>query len=47
MDGVTFRLGDNRFCYVRADGPFEVWLMAHSGGVDVTISDPRSRVLQI
>ncbi len=47
MDGVVFRLGENRFWYVQADGPFEAWLMAHSGGFDVTISDPRSRVLQI
>ncbi|MBT5296564.1 MAG: aminomethyl transferase family protein [Octadecabacter sp.] len=47
MDGVMFRLGEDRFWYVQADGPFEAWLMAHSGGFDVTISDPRSRVLQI
>lgn len=47
MDGVVFRLGPDRFRYVQADGPFEAWLMAHSGGFDVTISDPRSRVLQI
>ncbi|MGB5869982.1 MAG: aminomethyltransferase family protein [Albidovulum sp.] len=47
MDGVMFRLGETRFWYVQADGPFEIWLMAHSGGFDVTISDPRSRVLQI
>src|SRR6056297_935242 len=47
MDGVVFRLGSERFRYVQADGPFETWLMAHSGGFDVTISDPKSRVLQI
>ena len=47
MDGVVFRLGSERFRYVQADGPFEAWLMAHSGGFDVTISDPHSRVLQI
>lgn len=47
MDGVVFRLGQNRFWYVQADGPFETWLMAHSGGFDVTISDPLSRVIQI
>lgn len=47
MDGVMFRLGENRFWYVQADGPFETWLLAHSGGFDVTISDPESRVLQI
>ena len=47
MDGVLFRLGDKRFWYVQADGAFETWLTAHSGGFDVTISDPRSRVIQI
>ena len=47
MDGVVFKLGENRFWYVQADGPFETWLMANSGGFDVKISDPRSRVLQI
>ena len=47
MDGVMFRMGKNRFWYVQADGPFEMWLLAHSGGFDVTISDPHSRVLQI
>ena len=47
MDGVMFRLAANRFRYVQADGPMEAWLMAHSSGFDVTISDPRSRVLQI
>jgi len=47
MDGVVFRLGKNRFWYVQADGPFETWLIAHSGGFDITISDPHSRVLQI
>ncbi|MDA0961941.1 MAG: aminomethyltransferase family protein [Proteobacteria bacterium] len=47
MDGVMFRLSEDRFWYVQADGPFETWLMAHSGGFDVTISDPNSRALQI
>lgn len=47
MDGVIFKLDENRYWYVQADGPFETWLIAHSGGFDVTISDPRSRVLQI
>ena len=47
MDGVLFKLGPDRFWYVQADGPFETWLIAHSGGFDVTISDPNSRVLQI
>jgi len=47
MDGVVFRFNENRFWYVQADGPFETWLLAHSGGFDVTVSDPNSRVLQI
>ncbi|WP_299849880.1 hypothetical protein [uncultured Roseovarius sp.] len=47
MDGVMFRLGKDRFWYVQADGPFETWLVAHSGGFNLTISDPKSRVLQV
>jgi glycine cleavage system aminomethyltransferase T len=47
MDGIVFKLAENRFWYVQADGPFEDWLIAHSGGFDVTISDPQSRVLQV
>ena len=47
MDGVIFKLAQDRFWYVQADGPFETWLMAHSGGFNVKISDPNSRVLQI
>ncbi|MEM7268319.1 MAG: aminomethyltransferase family protein [Pseudomonadota bacterium] len=47
MDGVMFRLAEDRFWYVQADGDFEGWLAAHQGGFDVEISDPHSRVLQI
>ena len=47
MDGVIFKLEADRYWYVQADGAFETWLLAHSGGFDVTISDPQSRVLQI
>ena len=47
MDGVLFRLGETRFWYVQADGAFEAWLAAHSGGFEVTISDPQIRVLQL
>ena len=47
MDGVIFKFNDNKFWFVQADGPFEDWLLAHSGGFDVKISDPKSRVLQI
>ena len=47
MDGVIFKFNQNKFWYVQADGPFEDWLLAHSGGFNVKISDPKSRVLQI
>ncbi len=47
MDGLLFKLVENRFWYVQPDGAFETWLFAHSEGFDVTISDPKSRVLQI
>ena len=30
MDGVIFKMAENRFWYVQADGPFETWLLAHS-----------------
>ena len=39
MDGVVFRFDENHFWYVQADGPFETWLLAHSEGFDVEISD--------
>ena len=47
MDGVIFKLDENRYRYVQADGPFETWLLAHSSSFKVKISDPYSRVLQI
>lgn len=47
MDGVLFNLSPDRYWYVQADGALETWLIAHSGGFDVTISDPHSRVIQI
>ncbi len=47
MDGVLFRLAQNRFWYVQPDGALETWLLAHSAGYDVSVRDPRSRVLQI
>ena len=47
MDGVIFKLAEDRYWYVQADGAFQTWLIAHSGGFDVSIIDPRSRVLQI
>jgi aminomethyltransferase len=47
MDGVLIRLAKDHFWYVQADGEFESWLHAHAHGLDVTIRDPASRVLQI
>ena len=47
MDGILFRLGETRFWFVHPDGDLETWLLAHSHGFDVTLSDPRSRVLQL
>ena len=47
MDGILFKLSEDRFWYVQPDGALETWLIAHSEGFDVTISDPKSRVIQI
>ena len=47
MDGILFKLAPQRYWYVQPDGALEPWLLAHSAGFDVTISDPKSRVLQI
>jgi len=47
MDGVLFNLSEGRYWYVQPDGALETWLIAHSEGFDITISDPKSRVLQI
>ncbi|MGE3874183.1 MAG: aminomethyltransferase family protein [Parvibaculaceae bacterium] len=47
IDGVLFRLDENRFWYVQPDGALETWLLAHAESFDVTVSDPKSRVLQV
>jgi aminomethyltransferase len=47
MDGILFKLAENRYWYVQPDGALEEWLAAHKGEFDVRISDPHSRVLQI
>jgi len=47
MDGILFKLSEDKFWYVQPDGALHAWLIAHSEGFDVTISDPKSRVLQI
>ena len=47
MDGVVMRLAPDRFWYVKANGEFYSWLRAHAIGLEVEVSDPDSRVLQI
>ena len=47
IDGVFFRLEENKFWYVQPDGPLETWLKAHQNGFDVKITDPSSRVIQV
>lgn len=47
MDGVLIRLAEDHFWYVQANGEFETWLKAHAAGLDVTVCDPKSWVLQI
>ena len=47
IDGVFFRLEENKFWYVQPDGPLETWLKAHQADFKVKISDPSSRVIQI
>lgn len=47
MDGVLFRLADDRFWYVQPDGALETWLTAHSDGYDIAVTDPMSWVLQV
>lgn len=47
MDGLLFKLSEGKYWYVQPDGALETWLVAHSAGYDITISDPKSRVIQI
>ena len=47
MDGVLIRLAEDRFWYVEANGDTAKWFLALSDGMDVTVSDPQSRVLQV
>ena len=47
MDGVVIRLAEDHFWYVEANGGFDDWLILLSEGMDVTVSDPKSRVLQV
>jgi len=47
IDGVFFRLEENKFWYVQPDGHLQTWLKAHQENYNVKISDPNSRVIQI
>ncbi|MGB0383929.1 MAG: aminomethyltransferase family protein [Ardenticatenaceae bacterium] len=46
-DGVLFRLEEQRFWYVHADGAIYTWMMAFADGYDIEIVDPNSWALQI
>ena len=47
MDGVLFRLAEDRFWLVQPDGDLDTWILAHRHGYDIAVSDPGSRVLQL
>ena len=47
MDGILFRLAQDRFWFVHPDGDLDTWFLAHSNGYDVHFTDPQSRVLQL
>ena len=47
MDGVLIRLGNEHFWYIQAEGDIENWLLAHSVGMEVEVTDTKMRVLQI
>jgi glycine cleavage system aminomethyltransferase T len=47
MDGILFRLENNKFWFVQPDGELDSWLLAHSHNFEITIADPKSRVLQL
>lgn len=47
MDGVIIRLAEDHFWYVIANGAFEDWLTLLAEGMDVEVTDPLSRVLQV
>ena len=35
MDGILFKLSDNKFWFVQPDGDMNTWLIAHKDGFDV------------
>ena len=47
MDGILFKLSNDRFWFVQPDGDIMTWLLAHKANYDILLSDPQSRVLQL
>ncbi|MFO1171816.1 MAG: aminomethyltransferase family protein [Hyphomicrobiaceae bacterium] len=47
MDGILFRLDEQRYWYVPANGEFVPWLQALAIGRDVRVDDPNSWIIQI
>ena len=47
MDGILLRLAENRFWFVHPDCDLDTWLLANCNSFDVSVSDPKSRVLQL
>ena len=47
MNGILFKLDQDRFWFVHPDGDLNTWRLAHRKGFDVTITDPNSRILQL
>mgnify|MGYP001253207371 CR=1 FL=1 len=47
MDGILFKLSDDKFWFVQPDGDMATWMLAHSNGFAINIRDPKSRVLQV
>ena len=47
MDGILFKLSNDRFWFVQPDGDIMTWLLAHKSNYDIHLSDPQSRVLQL
>ena len=47
VNGILFRLDEERFWYVQAEGDFVGWVSAHALAYDVEIRDPDSWVHQI
>ena len=39
IDGVFFRLEENKYWYVQPDGPLETWLKAHQANYNVLTSN--------